>query len=190
LDVNGDGIIDANDRVNGGQPTPKYTWGLTNTFRYKSFDFMVQVYGQHGGSILSYIARAIDNPANGVSTNLGVWRDRWTAANPNPNAPRGKIGFAYTIPYTTSDWVYSTDFFRIQSITLGYNLKSIVKTGVISTARVYASLQNWFGWDKYKGGVNPEAQNTNLTNSTYPLPGDYGAMPLNKSAILGINLTF
>ena len=190
LDKNGDGIIDANDRVVSGQPTPKYTWGLTNNFRYKAFDLGVQFYGQHGGAIMSYIGRAIDNPANGISTNLGIWRNRWTAANNNLNAPRGKIGFAYTVPYTTSDWVWSTDFFRIQSITLGYNLKSVIKTGVISSARVFASLQNWWGWDKYKGGVNPEAQNTNLTTTSYPLPGDYGAMPLNKSAILGVNFSF
>lgn len=190
LDLNGDGVIDASDRVIGGQPTPKYTWGLTNNFRYKAWDLSVLTYGQHGGSIMSYIARAIDNSANGTATTLGVWRDRWTAAKQNYNAPRGKIGQAYTTPYTTSDWVYSTNFFRIQSITLGYNLKPLIKSGVISGARVYASLQNWFGWDKYKGGVNPEAQNTNITTGTYPLPGDYGAMPLNKSAVLGINFTF
>ena len=191
FDKNGDGIIDANDRVVGGQPTPKYTWGMTNTFRYKSFDLAIQVYGQHGGSIISYFGRAIDNPANGISTNLGIWRDRWTAANPNYNAPRGKIGESYSIPYTTSDWIYSTDFWRIQSITLGYNLKTLIKTGVASSARVYASLQNWFGHDKYKGGVNPEAQNTNLSgNVSYPLPGDYGAMPLNKSVVMGINFAF
>jgi hypothetical protein len=87
--------------------------------------------------------------------------------------------------------VYSTDFIRIQSITLGYNLKSVLRTGVFSSARVYVSLQNWFGTDKYKGGVNPEAQNTNLTSgASYPLPGDYGAMPLNKSAVLGVNFGF
>ena len=189
-DKNGDGIIDANDRVVGGHPNPNYTWGLTNMFRYKSFDLSVQVYGQHGGSIMSYIGRALDNPANGISTLQGVWRDRWTAANPNYNAPRGKIGFAYTIPYTTTDWVYSTDFIRIQSITLGYNLKTVIKSGVFSSARVYVSLQNWFGHDKYEGGVNPEAQNTNLTTGSYPLPGDYGAMPLNKSAVLGVNFAF
>jgi len=190
LDVNGDGIIDANDRVHAGQPTPKYTWGLTNTFRYKAFDLSVQMYGQHGGSILSYIARALDNPANGLSTTLGVWRNRFVASRQNYNAPRGKIGYAYTIPYTTTDWIYSTDFLRIQNITLGYNLKSIMKRGVFSSARVYASLFNWIGRDKYKGGVNPEAQNTNLTNGTYPLPGDYGAMPLSKSAVMGVNFVF
>jgi len=192
LDASGDGIIDASDRVVSGQPTPKYTWGLTNTFRYKNFDLSIQAYGQHGGSILSYIGRAIDNPANGANqTDIGVWRNRWTAANPNYNAPRGKIGTSYTIPYVTSDWLYSSDFWRIQSITLGYNLKNVIKAGVISSARVYVSAQNLLGKDKYKGGVNPEAQNTNLSgNASYPLPGDYGAMPLNKSLILGINFAF
>ncbi|HXB94699.1 MAG TPA: TonB-dependent receptor, partial [Puia sp.] len=189
-DINGDGIIDANDRQYGGQPTPKYTWGVTNIFRYKAFDLNVQVYGQHGGAIMSYIARAIDNPGNGTNTNIGAWRNRYSSYHTELNSPRGKIGYQYTIPYTTSDWVYSTDFLRLQNVTLGYNLKTVIKSGFISSARVYASLLNWFGWDKYKGGVNPEAQNTNLTNSTYPLPGDYGAMPLNKSAILGVNFGF
>jgi TonB-linked SusC/RagA family outer membrane protein len=189
-DVNGDGIIDANDRQYGGQPTPKYTWGVTNTFRYKAFDLNIQVYGQHGGAIMSYLARAIDNPANGTATTLGLWKVRYSYYNQRLNAPRGNIGYAYTIPYTTSDWVYSTDFVRIQNITLGYNLKTVIKSGVVSTARVYVSLLNWFGNDRYKGGVNPEAQNTNLTNATYPLPGDYGAEPLNRSAIIGVNFGF
>ncbi|MFL9484039.1 SusC/RagA family TonB-linked outer membrane protein [Chitinophagaceae bacterium LWZ2-11] len=190
FDKDGNGIIDANDRVIAGQPNPKYTWGWTNNFRYKAFDLSIQMYGQHGGSILSFIARAIDNPANGAATNLGVWRDRFTAANQNYNAPRGKIGESYTIPYFTSDWLYSTDFWRIQNITLGYNLKSVIKTGTISAARVFVSAQNWFGHDKYKGGVNPEAQNTNLSgNGSYPLPGDYGAMPLSKTVTVGVNFS-
>ena len=190
LDVNGDGIIDANDRVIDGQPTPKYTFGLNNNFRYKAFDLNLMFYGQHGGAIISYIARAIDNPGNGTATNIGAWRDRYSWYHQSLNSPRGNIGYAYSIPYTTSDWIYSTDFLRLQNVTLGYNLKTVIKSGVISSARVYISALNFWGWDKYKGGVNPEAQNTNLTNSTYPLPGDYGAMPLSKSFILGVNFGF
>ncbi|AHF15115.1 SusC/RagA family TonB-linked outer membrane protein [Niabella soli] len=190
-DKNSDGIIDANDRVIAGQPTPKYTWGFTNTFRYKGFDLNIQAYGQHGGSIYSFLGRAIDNPANGRQTTLGVWSDRWTADNQNYNAPRGKISYSYTIPLFTTDWLYSSDFWRIQNITLGYNLKSLIKTGVMSGARVYATLQNYFGKDKYKGGGNPEAQNTNVSgDSNFPLPGDYGSMPLNKTVTFGLNLSF
>lgn len=190
LDANGDGVIDANDRVVYGQPTPKYTWGLTNNFKYKNFDLSIQVYGQHGGSILSYFGRAIDFSGSTTANVLGIWRDRWTTANQNYNAPRGKFGAAYTVPYVTSDWVYSTDFWRVQNITLGYNLKSILKTPFINGARIYVSAQNYFGKDQYKGGVNPEAQNTNVSgNSSYALPGDYGAMPLSKTITFGVNFT-
>lgn len=190
-DKNGDGKITADDRIDAGQPDPKYTWGFTNNFKYKDFDLSIQMYGQHGGHIYSFLARAIDNPANGRNTTLGIWRDRWTETNQNFNAPRGKIGESYTIPYYTTDWLYSSDFWRIQSITLGYNLQHLVKTKVFNTLRLYATMQNWFEHDKYKGGVNPEAQNTSVSGSgSYPLPGDYGAMPLSKTITVGVNLTF
>ncbi|GGH58143.1 TonB-linked SusC/RagA family outer membrane protein [Filimonas zeae] len=191
VDAHKDGIIDAQDRQLSGRPTPKYTWGLNNNFKYKDWDLGIQVYGQMGGQTLSLLARAIDNPANGKNTTLGVWRDRWTESNQNFNAPRGKIGLGYTIPYFTTDWLYSSDFIRVQNITLGYNMKSLIHTSALSTARLYVSLQNFFGHDKYKGGVNPEAQNTNLSGqSSYPLPGDYGAMPLSKTVTLGVNVSF
>ena len=88
--------------------------------------------------------------------------------------------------------MYSTDFIRVQNISLGYNLKKLFnKSGFVSSARVYISLDNYFGHDKYKGGVNPEAQNTNFSgNTSYAIPGDYGAMPLSKTATLGVNISF
>ncbi|WPV70043.1 TonB-dependent receptor [Chitinophaga sp. LS1] len=190
-DANGDGAITSADRVVYGQPNPKYTWGLTNTFKYKDFDLGVTIYGQHGGSILSYLGRAIDFSGSTTANTLGVWRDRYTDDNQNFSAPRGKAASTYTVPNVTSDWIYSTDFWRIQNITLGYNLKHILRTSAISSARITASLQNWFGHDKYKGGANPEAQNTNTSgNTSYSLPGDYGAVPLSKSAVIGLNVTF
>lgn len=192
LDANGDGKITAADRVVYGHPTPDYTWGWTNTLRYKDFDLSVLVYGQHGGALLSYLGRAIDFSGSTTANVLGIWRDRWTTENQNYNAPRGKYGSSYTVPYVTSDWIYSTDFIRVQNITLGYNLKSLFRnSGTISAARLYVSLENYFGHDKYKGGVNPEAQNTNSSgNSSYAVPGDYGAMPLSKTTSLGVNISF
>ncbi|MDR6562045.1 MULTISPECIES: TonB-dependent receptor [unclassified Arcicella] len=191
FDANNDGVINANDRVVYGQPNPKYTWGITNNFKYKNFDLSIQAYGQVGGSILSYFGRAIDFSGSTTANISGIWRERWTPENQNYDAPRGKLASTYTVPQVTSDWVYSTDFIRIQNVTLGYNLRDLAKTGVFSSARVYVSLQNWFNHDNYRGGVNPEAQNTNVSgNGSYPIPGDYGAMPLSKTASVGINLTF
>jgi TonB-dependent starch-binding outer membrane protein SusC len=192
VDANPDGIIDARDRVNAGRPSPKFTFGMTNNFKYKNLDLSVQMYGQTGGYIYSFLGRAIDNPSNGRNTTLGVWRDRWTESNQNYNAPRGKIGYSYTIPLFTTDWLYKSDFLRIQNVTLGYNLKKYIKTNAISNARIYASAQNLFGWDKYKGGVNPEAANTQVggNSTSFQLPGDYGAMPLNKTITVGVNVSF
>jgi hypothetical protein len=74
---------------------------------------------------------------------------------------------------------------------LGYNLKSLFKAyQTIHTARVFVSLENYFGHDKYKGGANPEAQNTNASgNTSYPIAGDYGAMPLTKTASIGVTIS-
>jgi len=191
VDTNGDGKISAADRVVGGQPSPKYTWGWTNNFKYGNFDLGIQLYGQHGGSILSYLGRAIDFSGSTTANVLGVWRDRWTAADPNPNAPRGRLGANYTYPNVTSDWVYSSDFFRVQNITLGYNLKGLIKTHGISSARIFVALENYFSHDKYKGGANPEAQNTNVSgDASYAISGDYGSAPLSKTASIGINIGF
>jgi len=191
VDANGDGKISAADRVIGGQPSPKYTWGWTNNFKYGNFDLGIQLYGQHGGSILSYLGRAIDFSGSTTANVLGVWRGRWSAADPNPDAPRGKLGASYTYPNVTSDWVYSSDFLRVQHITLGYNLKGLIKTPGISSARIFITLENYFSHDKYKGGANPEAQNTNVSgDASYAISGDYGSAPLSKTASIGVNIGF
>ena len=52
-DTNGDGVISEADKVIVGHPSPDYTYGITNTFRYKGFDLSVLIQGQYGGSIYS-----------------------------------------------------------------------------------------------------------------------------------------
>ncbi|MFT4202910.1 MAG: TonB-dependent receptor [Chitinophagaceae bacterium] len=190
-DANGDASITSDDRIIYGHPNPNYTWGLTNTFTYKDFELSIQAYGQQGGKILSYLGRALDYSGSTTANILGVWRDRWTTENQNYNAKRGKLNASYTPPYVTSDWVYSSDFWRIQNITLGYTFIKNTNSKLFKSIKGYASVRNIFGKDKYDGGVNPEAQNTNNSgNTSYPLPGDYGAVPLSKTLTLGLNVNF
>jgi hypothetical protein len=87
--------------------------------------------------------------------------------------------------------LYPSDYVRVRNITLGYDLKRLFKKNPIQDARLYLTLENFFGHDKYTNGLNPEATNTSIsTNSAYPEAGDYGAMPLSKSFIVGLNITF
>jgi TonB-linked SusC/RagA family outer membrane protein len=190
-DANTDGKIDANDRVIVGHPNPSYIWGVTNNFRYKGFDLSILVQGQQGGSIYSLLGRALGRTGQGYQDNyLGFARDRWRSPE-DPGA--GRVGKAYSTfgRIKNTDWLYSSDYWRIRNITLGYDLGKVVRGNILTGARVYVTAENWFGKDKYDGGLNPEATNTDLSgNSAYPEAGDYGGLPLAKSLILGINLTF
>jgi TonB-dependent starch-binding outer membrane protein SusC len=77
-------------------------------------------------------------------------------------------------------------------ITLGYDLNQVLKSKkIFQAARIYLTAENFFGHDKYKGGLNPDANNTDLSgNAQYLEPGDYGGLPLPKSLILGVNFSF
>ncbi|MBR3472439.1 MAG: TonB-dependent receptor [Prevotella sp.] len=53
-DLNGDGVIDENDRTNIGSPLPKFTFGFNNTFRYKNFDLTIFINGSYGNKVGNY----------------------------------------------------------------------------------------------------------------------------------------
>lgn len=188
VDSNGDGVPDAGngtigpeDRIISGQPLPSHTWGITNTFKYKGFDLNILVQGQWGGSIYSLYGRGVDRMDMGYNENrLAIWVDRWRSEE-DPGA--GLRGKPYGFPsgrIKNTDWMYSSDYVRVRNITLGYDLGRVVKVKGISGLRVYTTLENYFGSNKYDGGWNPEAVNYN--------GDDYGAAPIPKSIILGVNL--
>ncbi|RZK39607.1 MAG: SusC/RagA family TonB-linked outer membrane protein, partial [Hymenobacter sp.] len=189
VDANGDGKIDANDRQVVAQPNPKYTWGITNTFRYKGFDFSFMVQGQNGGAIYSLLGRAIDRTSVSYLENaLGRERDRWYSADNPGDGIKGKATGSFGFIKNT-DWLYSSDYYRVRFITLGYDLGRLVPKKIAQGVRVYVTGENLFGRDSYYGGLNPDAVNTS-NNSTYVSGVDYGGLPLSKNLILGLNLTF
>jgi len=192
FDYSKDGVIDANDRMIVGHPNPDYIWGITNSFRYKGFDLTVLVQGQWGGSIYSLLGRALGRTGQGFTDNaLGTFRDRWRSPS-DPGA--GKIGKAYSTfgRIINTDWLYPSDYVRVRNITLGYDAGRLIKAkNILQAARIYITAENFFGHDRYKGGFNPEATNTDLSGSSaFPEAGDYGGLPLPRSLIIGVNITF
>lgn len=191
FDANNDKVIDANDRVIVGHPNPDYVWGITNTVRYKGFDLTVLVQGQNGGSIYSLLGRALGRTGQGFTDNaLGTYRERWRSPE-NPGA--GIVSKAYSTfgRIKNTDWLYSSDYVRVRNITLGYDLKTLIKAPQIQGARLYVTAENFFGRDSYRGGFNPEASNTDLSgNTSFPEAGDYGGLPLPRSLVFGLNVTF
>lgn len=192
-DLDGDGKITEADKQIVGHPNPDYTYGITNTVRYKGFDLNVLVQGQWGGSIYSQFGRSISRAGQGRSDNHPIsFVDRWYSESNQGSGRFSKAYSTFNSPISAfTDWLYPSDYIRVRNITLGYNLKSLIKKNFIQDARVYFTLENFFGHDKYVNGLNPEATNTTISsNGAYPEAGDYGAMPLPKSLIFGLNLTF
>ena len=179
-DLNGDGIITATgDRGIMGKPLPDYTYGLTNDFTYGRFDLRIVAFAQTGGSIYSMIGRSIDRPGMGYLYNkLAIWKDRWQSVDKPGNGWVPSIN-ASTGSYYDTRWLYSSDYFRIKNVTLGYNAPKIKG---LSMLRIYLSLENLKIWHKYYGGLSPEALND--------AGGDYGGYPQSKVLTLGVNAGF
>ncbi|QHS63972.1 TonB-dependent receptor [Chitinophaga agri] len=173
-DLNGDGIINANDvkRIgNGDVPTTIYGFGLNIT--YKNFYIGAFFQGVAGADRLLGGDGMIpfNNSTGPERSNLfAIAEDRWTEANPNQNAfyPRLAYGNAANKnnSQTSSWWIKDIDFLRLKTADLGYNLpKNVLRKVGMKNARVYIQGLNLFYWSKFKLW-DPELNTNNGTN--YP----------------------
>ncbi len=179
-DLNGDGVINANDRRVIGDPNPKFVFGITNNFSYKSFDLNFLIQGAIGGEMWNF--------TDFVQTRLG---NRSKAAN--DYFTPSNLDAKYPTPGTTAGYDLHSDFtvedasfVRLKSLNLGYNLPA----GTIKFARsirLYFSATNLLTITKYNGydpEVNSFAQSNLLRNI------DAMSIPLFKTYTFGLNVGF
>ena len=181
-DITGDGNITNDDRQYLGKPTPDFTYGMTNTFRWKNFDASILFTAQTGGQIFGTVGRAIDRAGNGNWNVLGHWRNAWWSETETGD---GTVPYVLSTvkPDADSRFVESSNYFRIKNITLGY---SIPFKKFISSARVYLSVENVLLLTGYYHGYTPEA-----TTQGSGFPGfDFGAFPAARTFTAGINVNF
>lgn len=188
-DVNGDGVVDADDRTVVGSPMPTYTFGITNEFMYKNFDLSVFITGSGGNKIFNSIGRQLDNGASTVAL-YAHWDDRWRSESDPGNGKTPKADVATRANSTASTrWLYDGDYFRIQNVTLGYTFpKDLVGKFNIANLRIYASGENLYLHDQYPVGYNPEVS---LGGESVVSAGeDYGIYPLTTRFIVGLSIGF
>lgn len=187
-DVNGDGIMDANDRTILGNNQPKFMYGMTNNFTFKGFDLSVAFNGTYGGQVLNLSRRFFDN-LEGISNNLAVVLDRWRSPEQPGNGivPRANSNTTGNNGSVSSRWMESGSFLRLQNVTLGYKLPNRWMSAMkVTNARLYISGQNIHTWSKYLN-YNPDVSNY----SSALAPGvDYGSYPLYRTFVLGLNMSF
>lgn len=79
------GIIDENDRTNIGSPLPKFTFGWTNTFRYKNFDLTIFLNGSYGNKVYNYMAMKLTHMNSPWQNQLNAVNDRAQVVPIDPN---------------------------------------------------------------------------------------------------------
>jgi TonB-dependent starch-binding outer membrane protein SusC len=176
-DINGDGIIDADDRTVIGNPFPRWIYGANLNFSYKNFDLNAIFQGlgrverimQGNGQL-----PMVDDRNNALS----YWNDRWTPENPSQELPR--LG-GVNNQIVSSFYIEDMSFFRLKNIEIGYNLpNTIAKKVLMQRARIFIGGQNLLTFTKVKN-FDPERQRGINTERTTPLYKVYTA---------GINLKF
>ncbi|HEY3406331.1 MAG TPA: TonB-dependent receptor [Ohtaekwangia sp.] len=202
VDTDGDGVKDARDyRITGddyvvrGTNRPKWTGGITNTFRYKNWELSSFIYTRVGQTYFG----GYPNSYGGTNPNGRVENDVWSFTNqdgrwPMPNASTG-------ISNVTSAMQYNNGSFAIvRNISLSYSVPSEFLSKIfLKNLQLNVQVLNPFflyGGDVVKLGLNPD-DNTNWdvasqanTITASPLGGMNTNTVLSQSWVFGLRAGF
>ncbi len=184
VDINGDGVVNTNDKHNLGNAQPKFTFGLSNTLNYGGFDLSFLFQGSYGNKIFNFLEQKLELTTINQNASAKLL-DRYSTANPDGTMPR-----ATNAPVSQVADIYIEDgsYVKLKTITLGYTLpKRLLSKWGIRQIRFYATAQNIWTWTKYSG-LDPEVNFFDTDNTKQGI--DYGAYPSTKSFLAGLNLTF
>ncbi len=180
VDVNGDGVIDTDDRTNIGDPIPSATMGLNLNFYYKNFDLVAYTYASLGNDMVRNYER------NQPNVNRPAFiLDRWTGPGTSNEVPRVSTGATSNMAFSEY-YVEDASYARIQNVQLGYTLpEGSLSSAGISKLRVYASVNNLYTFTKYRG-FDPAASTGEAIGGGI----DYGFYPIPRIFLAGLNLNF
>lgn len=180
VDINGDGVIDADDRTKIGDPTPDFIYGFTLTAKWRQFDVLIFGQGVQGNQIFNATRRFDLQMANMTGDALG----RWTGEGSTNEFPRLVMNDPNRNFSRSSDFfVENGSFFRIRTFQIGYQLPSqVAERMYIAKARFYVAVNNMFTVTQY-GGFDPE-----IGGGSFGV--DRGIYPQPRSYMVGCNVTF
>ncbi len=184
-DTNNDGTINDADRVYCGSPFPDFTYSFNASVNYKNFDFSFTLQGVTGNKIYNATRLELEDVTRGTNY-LKKVTDYWTPEHHNASVPR----LVWTDPNRnarseSNRFLESGTYLRLRTVQLGYNLPKNLFNGFIKTARVYIDIDNLFTITPYSG-YSPDVNSSNI----YQRGMDEFAYPVNRTFMLGLNLTF
>jgi hypothetical protein len=187
-DANGDGKIDASDRVFFGNPNPDFTYGLNLDLEYRGFDLTAFFYGVQGRDAINYARFTTDFYQSGVTNKVkDALYNSWTPENPGAKLPiQETVSTFSTNSVPNSYYKENASYLRLRNLSLGYNLPTALLSRLnIDRFRIYLQGTNLFTVTKYTG-LDPEI----ISIDDRAAGIDANAYPAVKQYILGANISF
>ncbi|MDQ2178714.1 TonB-dependent receptor [Marinifilum sp. D714] len=184
-DMNGDGVIDPEDKVYSGSGIPDFTYSINFDAKYKGFDFSMMFYGVQGNELYNGNRYYLENMSAGQNF-LASSLNAWTENNRNTNVPRAVLGDPNMNTRESTRYLEDGSFLRLKNIELGYTLpKDVISRIGLTKCRVYINAQNIWTMTDYSG-IDPEVGRGDVLS----LGIDRSFYPINKSFFAGVQLSF
>lgn len=186
VDVNGDGVVNDDDKTELGDPHPDVTMGITLGASYKGFDLSVTGFGAFGQQVARSFRKFTDGEYENFTTEVyDYWHGEGTS-NKYPLLAHMNAGPNWQ---TVSDiYIENASYFRLQNLTVGYDFTKIWKNSPFQQLRLYFAAQNLFTITGYKG-MDPE-NGTAIGSDSWVTGVDVGNYPQPRTYMVGVNVKF
>lgn len=180
-DLNGDGLINVNDRGMIGNPTPDFIYGFSGNIGYKGFDLGIEFQGVYGNEVYRDWGNGNSfAPFNYRTARLG----RWTGPGTSNWEPRVTDLASINREFSTY-MIEDGSYFRLRNLQLGYTFRTELLAKVnISALRFFYNAQNLITWTKVSG-FTPEAGGSAIRFGV-----DNGGYPIPSVHTFGLNVSF
>ena len=186
-DINGDGIVNDNDRCIIGDPNPDFAMGLTLTAYYKNWSLSTFFSGEFGFDIYNGTRKQTEFMTYGnLYTNRGTdVLNAWTPENTGASIPALTTIDDNNEMRMSTYFVEDGSYFKCKYIKLGYRFdQSWLQTLGLTAMNIYGQVENVFTATKYSG-LDPE-----VPLGVYGARIDNGPYPRARTFSLGLNLSF
>jgi len=189
-DWNGDGVItyaegDNCDRHEIGNPNPDVMLGINLGLNYKGFDFAVNGAGAFGQQIMRSYRSFTDAPYQNYDTTI---LNRWHGEGTSNTDPRISATGHPNTQWVSTRYMENADYFKIKSVTLGYDFNKIWKSSPFQQLRIYVQAQNLYTFTGYTG-LDPEVGNS-AGGSGWASGIDLGLYPPSRTYLIGASIKF
>lgn len=183
-DLNGDKIIDDNDRQVIGNPTPDFYGGFTTRLSWKRIELNALFTFSKGNDVFNYLRYRLES-VSGVENQLISTINRWRTDGQITNMPKADYGDPMGNSRFSNRWIEDGSYFRLRSVSVQYTFP-LKGAGVVKSASVYLAGNNLLTFTKYMG-YDPEFS---ASQSVFAQGIDTGLDPQYRSLTLGIRMGF